>query len=97
MDSYRDVQKTLDRVFQEYGVKKAILFGSYAKGDVSEKSDVDLYVESDLKGLSFVAFMEAVRGALGGKTVDLINKTHIKEGSKIEQEIMKTGIVVYEG
>lgn len=33
-------------VFQKNGVRKAILFGSYAKGTAQPASDVDLWVDS---------------------------------------------------
>lgn len=33
-------------VFKKYQVQKAVLFGSYRKGNATERSDVDLLVES---------------------------------------------------
>lgn len=44
---------------------RAVLFGSVAKGTATEKSDLDLLVDSKLQGLKFVGFMEAVRQAVG--------------------------------
>ena len=32
---------------REYGVKTAYLFGSYAKGTATEKSDVDIIIDMD--------------------------------------------------
>ncbi len=82
-------------VFINYGISKAVLFGSIAKGASTEKSDIDLYVDSDLKGLEFVGFIEAVREATGMQA-DVFNKTHIKKDSLIDREIRSTGVTIYE-
>lgn len=88
----RDV---LSPVFARNGVKKAVLFGSYGKGAATEKSDVDLLVDSGLKGLRFIGFLEEVQRALG-KEVDLFDVRHIEPGSLIDREIQSTGVTVYE-
>ena len=72
------------------------MFGSYAKGVANDNSDVDLFVDSDLRGLKFVGLMESVRRALHDKEVDIINAAHIDNGSKLLNEINQTGKVIYE-
>ncbi|MFR6587319.1 MAG: nucleotidyltransferase family protein [Ruminococcus sp.] len=37
------IQQILFPVFLQYPVKKAILFGSYAKGTAETKSDIDIF------------------------------------------------------
>ncbi|MCD8369523.1 MAG: nucleotidyltransferase domain-containing protein [Clostridiales bacterium] len=83
-------------VFEQYGVKRAILFGSYAKGLATIYSDVDILVDSGLKGLRFIGLMEALKGALGGKAVDLIDVAHVEKNSAIDLEIQQTGVLLYE-
>ena len=61
-----------------------------------EKSDIDLMVDSGLKGLSFVGLIESVRMALGEKEIDMFDITHIEKGSLIEREIEQTGVEIYE-
>ena len=85
----------LSPVFSRYGVRRAVLFGSYGKGTATEKSDVDLLVDSGLRGLKFVGFLDEVQRTVG-KDVDLFDVTHIQAGSRIEREIRDTGITVYE-
>lgn len=85
----------LSPVFARYGIRRAVLFGSYGKGTATEKSDVDLLVDSGLRGLRFVGFMDDVQRAVG-KEVDLFDVTHIEAGSKIDREIQNTGVTVYE-
>jgi len=50
----------LNAIFKEYGVKKAAVFGSAARGDAKKNSDIDLLVQFcgkksllDLVGLKF--------------------------------------------
>lgn len=42
-------------LFEQYGVKYAYLFGSYAKGKATERSDVDLLISMPLNGLRFMS------------------------------------------
>ena len=41
--SLSELKSILDPVFSEHGVRKAVLFGSYAKGTATEHSDVAIY------------------------------------------------------
>ncbi|MBE6082411.1 nucleotidyltransferase family protein [Sporanaerobacter sp. PP17-6a] len=84
-------------ILKSYPVNKAILFGSYAKGEVAKNSDIDLYIDTNgkLKGLDFVGLLEILVDTLG-KDIDLIDKSHIEPNSLIIQEIEKKGMVIYE-
>ena len=42
MPDYLELKSRLVPVFDAYGVRRAVLFGSFAKGTATEKSDVDL-------------------------------------------------------
>lgn len=89
------LRETLSPVFTRYGVHRAVLFGSYGKGLATENSDVDLLVDSGLRGLRFVGLLDDVKRAVG-KEVDLLDVTHIQPGSLIDREIRETGVTVYE-
>ncbi|MBQ7703442.1 MAG: nucleotidyltransferase domain-containing protein [Firmicutes bacterium] len=89
------LQELLSPVFDRYGIRRAVLFGSYGKGTATEKSDVDLLVDSGLRGLRFVGLLDDVKRAVG-KDVDLFDVTHIESGSRIDREIRDTGVTVYE-
>ena len=93
--SVEDIQKLLIPVFSKHNVKKAVLFGSYAKGKADKNSDVDLMLDSGLKGLGFVGLIEDIRVSLN-KQVDVFDYTHIMPESRISSEINKDGIVIYE-
>ena len=89
------LQELLSPVFDRYGIRRAVLFGSYGKGTATEKSDVDLLVDSGLRGLRFVGLLDDVKRAVG-KDVDLFDVTHIESGSRIDREIRDTGVTLYE-
>ena len=90
-----DIKQRLIPVLENYGVNKAILFGSYGKGMASAGSDVDILVDSGLKGLRFVGLVESIREALGDKPVDVFDVTHIMPESRVDNEIRDTGVIIY--
>ncbi|MDR3165061.1 MAG: nucleotidyltransferase domain-containing protein [Synergistaceae bacterium] len=85
----------LTALFASESVKRAVLFGSYAKGEARNKSDIDLVVESELKGLAFVGLVGRIRDALD-RDVDVLDVTHIEKGSKVALEVEKSGVIIYE-
>ena len=50
------IKMRISPILKEYGVRKATLFGSYSQGKATEKSDIDLLIDSGLQGLKFVGF-----------------------------------------
>ena len=95
LQTVSDARRMLAPVFDQYGVSKAVLFGSIVKGTATAKSDLDLLVQSDLKGLKFVGLIEAVREA-AGMPVDVFDVSHIERGPLIDREIQATGVTIYE-
>lgn len=75
-------------------VEFCYLFGSYAKGYATEKSDVDLYIATKLTGLRFVGLVEKLRQALH-KKVDLIRMDDRSSNVELMKEIIKDGIKIY--
>jgi predicted nucleotidyltransferase len=90
-----EITKRLTPIFKDNKVKKAVLFGSYAKGEADSRSDVDILVDSELRGLNFVGLIELARQALQ-KHVDVLNACYVKKGSRVDREIAETGVPIYE-
>ena len=92
-----DIRQILNKVLKNTKVKKAILFGSYAKNMPTKESDIDIMIdcEGQVKGLEFYKIMDEI-GESFDKDVDVIEKIEIEKKSPIEKEIDKTGVVVYE-
>ena len=82
------------QVLDEYPVHYCVLFGSYAKGNAGESSDVDLLISSDVKGLKFYGLVEKLRNALH-KKVDVLTIEQLKDNLELTNEILKDGIRIY--
>lgn len=93
--SFLTIKKGVTKIAEKYNIKRIYLFGSYVKGQATPHSDIDLYMEADLYGLEYFEFVEQLRGNLKKKVEVLSNKT-IQEQSKIDEEIKKTGVLIYE-
>jgi len=69
----KDVTNTIIPILTKYGVKKASLFGSYARGTNDEKSDVDILIEPpDGMGMAIVRLKRDLESSLN-KKVDLVS------------------------
>ncbi len=90
----RQIKTMLQPVFMNYNIKKAILFGSYADGAAKPNSDVDILVDSRLRGLAFFGLLEDVASTLD-KDVDMIDVSQITENSEVDKEIKKNGVLIY--
>jgi predicted nucleotidyltransferase len=72
------LKKELPDLKDRYGVERIFLFGSFAKGQQTKKSDIDMLV--DIKkplGLEFVALADRLEEILGRK-VDVATYDHCK-------------------
>ena len=90
-----EIKEILKQILKNMPVETAILFGSYAKNNPTKTSDIDIVIDSNgkIKGLKFYALIDL---ETFNKEVDVIEKSEIDQGSRIEKEIEKTGVVVYE-
>ena len=88
-----EIKDIVIKVLEKHGVKRAGLFGSVVRGEVSEHSDVDVLVEidSDISLLDFVGLKLEIEEALGRK-VDLVEydtiKPLLRERILKEQEVI---------
>ena len=95
--SIEEIKEKLEPIFRDAPIKKAILFGSYAKGEQHSRSDVDIVIDSEgaIKGLHFFGVLEDITVCLD-KRIDLIEKYQIRENSSVYDDIEKNGVVLYE-
>lgn len=95
--SLSDIRDILSRALCNTPVKQAILFGSYAKGCAREESDLDLVVDMDGKhqNFAFWGVYEILRNAFS-VPVELFEKSEIIPGREADQEIQRTGVIVYD-
>ncbi len=93
--SIHEIESILHPIFAGFGVRRAVLFGSYAKGQATLRSDVDILVDSGLRGLAFFGLLEGVASTLN-VPVDLIDVSQVEKDSQIDIEIQQTGVPIYE-
>jgi len=68
-----------DRLFHDYPIRSMAIFGSYARREQDDSSDLDILVEfSDRIGVRFIDLAEELEEIIGFK-VDLVSKKGIKE------------------
>ena len=92
-----EIRDMIQDILNEFAVKKAILFGSYAKNTPTSKSDIDLVIDSEGKliNIYFYGLLEELVQRLQ-KNVDLFEISEIQKDSRIYNDIQNEGVVVYE-
>lgn len=92
-----EIKRKLNPIFKDYPVYKAVLFGSYAKGSATSKSDLDVVLDShgEIRGLSFYGVLDDISSALD-KKIDMFDASEIKQKSPLMEEINKQGVILYE-
>ena len=87
----------LHPIFDANPVYSATLFGSYAKGNATEQSDVDIVIDSrgQLLNMTFYGVLDEITERLG-KQVDLFELSEIRKPSPMYTEIMQSGVRIYD-
>ncbi len=79
---------------EEYGAAKVSLFGSFARGDSQEASDVDILLDKgDIKGLQVLDFQDELARRLG-KPVDVVTTAGANE--RFLEKIKQDEVLLYE-
>lgn len=72
MYSVKEIQRIVSPIADRYGVERMTLFGSYARGDSTPQSDIDLRIDrGNVRGLQMAFLLTELEDALG-TTVDLL-------------------------
>jgi predicted nucleotidyltransferase len=97
MKNSKDIESSAISVLREYPVKRAALFGSAARGDMTEQSDLDMLVEfmPDTRGIMFFGLYTDLEQKCGC-SIDLLTfealereaRGHFKENVKREMRII---------
>lgn len=101
-----EIQERIQPIAEKYKLKKVSLFGSYARGEATPDSDVDLYIidsPDSYKGIPWGAFAiyTDLEDALN-KKVDIIYPQQIKQywymlGTKLLFKNIKSNeVILYE-
>lgn len=95
MPSIAEISNAVKPIAYQYGLKKVILFGSYAKGTATENSDIDLLIEKGepLSLLRLAGLRQTFQEELN-LPVDLLTTSGIEEDFR--KEIEGTEVLLYE-
>lgn len=98
MDKYYDTgleNKLIDEIIsiaKRYDVDKLVLFGSRARGDYKEKSDIDIAFVGGMAGEFVISVNEDTETLL---EFDLVNLSKAVQDD-LKKVIMREGITIYE-
>ena len=81
-------------MFEEYLVDYAYLYGSYARGLATSKSNVNLLVSGDLQGLQLIEVEQCLREALH-KKVTLLDVARIVGNEPLIDEVLRSGVKIF--
>ena len=91
-----EIRAAVAPICERYGVKRMTLFGSYARGEADDKSDVDLmvdkYDEKKLRGFVWGGLYGDLERALGLE-VDVLNRESTRQ--KFLDKIAKDEVLIY--
>ena len=72
MRTLADIQSVVSKLAKDYGAQRVYLFGSYARGDMNQNSDIDLRIDKgSIRGWELAGLLVDLEDALG-IPVDLI-------------------------
>ncbi len=87
------VEKAIKVLVDKYNAECAILFGSYARGEENEDSDIDVIVigGANFRPKDIFAFGEELR-QITKKEVDAFEIREVNEGTEFYKNIMQEGV-----
>ena len=92
----RYIKQKTSEIFAKYSeVRCAYLFGSYARGEATTKSDVDIViVENEAMGLKFYGLAAELEEKLG-KEVDLLSHRQLSDNDEFLARVLTDGVKIY--
>jgi predicted nucleotidyltransferase len=91
----KTIKKSFTPILQKAGIKKSSIFGSFARGEETEHSDIDLLIDFPRgKGIFDFAGLQIELEKAVNRRVDLITYTSLSP--LIKEQVLFDQIVIYE-
>lgn len=91
-----DMLKQIDKILKERNVSKASIFGSYARGDADDSSDIDLLVEPAKKSLFELAGIKMDLENALNKKFDVLtyNGLNYSRDTGFKERVLKEHMII---
>ena len=89
-------------VVQKYGIDKVTLFGSYARGEATAGSDIDLLIECDnIRNMeSYLGLQDSLKKAIGRNVdivmADALEADNTRSAKRLREHIERDKVIIYE-
>ena len=94
MMSLQAIKDIVVPLAKKYGLERVFLFGSYARGEATDKSDIDFRIDrGSMRGLKFCGFYSDMENALH-LPLDILTTQQLPQ--KFLDAISKEEILLYE-
>ncbi len=94
MLTIQKISQLIKPICDKYPIHRAYLFGSYARGEEKETSDVDIRIESDIKNLLVMGgFYADIKDTLG-KDLDILSR--LPDSEKFKANLKRDEVLIYE-
>jgi uncharacterized protein len=95
MSNIDKIKLILTPLFIQYGVTKGAIFGSYARGEETENSDIDLLfsIGKSMPLNEWNKMESNIQDAIG-KKVDFVEFGSLPK--RVELEVLKEAVIIYE-
>lgn len=90
-----EIKVLVSSLVKKYNAEYAILFGSYARGEATRESDIDIIIVGgkNFSALDVLAFGEELR-ELTGKKVDAFELREVEKNTEFYQNILREGVKI---
>lgn len=90
-----EIREKTEPIARNYGIRSVSLFGSYARGEATENSDIDIYIDKgNMRSLlQYFSFIDELENSLQ-RHVDVIT-TGIRD-KEFLKNITSEGVLLYE-
>lgn len=95
MPTKSDIENAIRTLLVRYNAEYALLFGSYARGEETPDSDVDVVVfgGKNFKKSNIFAFAEDLREMIG-KNVDAFEICEVDAGTPFYENLIREGVKI---
>ena len=100
--SIDEISRRVAPVAKRYGLPAVYLFGSYARGEATAGSDIDLLIECDnIRNMeSYLGLQDSLKKAIGRNVdivmADALETDNTRSAKRLREHIERDKVIIYE-